>query len=167
MKKFWYVYDSILKIIVMTTTGSFVVLILNMVFFRYVLGNSITWGEEICRMLFFATIMFGSPVCVTEKRHIVLDMFPSALPRAGKRWLFLGIYIAMFLCGIFLIFFGYRFAMMNTRQVTAALMLPLWKFYLIIPVSAVFFSINVVRVAILDWTVTYAPVNGETKKEMA
>ena len=167
MKKFWYIYDTVLKSLIMTTSGTFVILILAQIFFRYVLRSSLVWSEEVSRLLFFATIMFGTAVCVTEKRHIVIDILPTALSKAGKRWLFLGIYACVFVFGLYLLFYGYSFAAGNMRQVTPTLQIPFGLVYMVIPISAVFFSINVVRVAILDWTVTYAPEKSISKKEAA
>ena len=167
MKKFWYAYDTLLKALIMTTSGSFLVLILLQIFCRYVLRSSIYWSEEVCRLLFFATVMFGSAVCVTEKRHIVIDILPRALSKTGKRWLFLGIYIFIFLVGLYLLFFGYSFAIGNMRQVTPALLISFGRIYMIIPISAIFFCVNTIRVAILDWTVTYAPGNTKSKEEVA
>jgi TRAP-type C4-dicarboxylate transport system permease small subunit len=101
--------------------------------------------------------MFGAAVCVTEKRHIAIDILPLALSRAGKRMLFLGIYISMFLVSLYMIYYGRNFAAANMRQVIPALQIPFGRVYTIIPISSVFVCINIVRVAILDWTVTYAP----------
>jgi len=165
MKKFWQIYDTLLKGLIMVTSGSFVILILAQVFFRYALQSSLVWSEEVSRLLFFITIMFGSAVCVTAKRHIVIDILPTALSKAGKRWLFLGIYVCVFLFGVYMLFYGYSFAAGNMRQVTPTLQIPFGIVYMIFPVSSVFFCINVVRVAILDWTVTYAPEKNIPKKE--
>ena len=167
MKKFWHTYDTLLKGLIMITSGSFVFLVLLQVFCRYILRNSLAWSEEVCKLLFFATIMFGAAVCVTEKRHIAIDILPMALSKAGKRWLFLGIYISIFLIGLYMIFFGYTFALGNMKQATPALRLSYGRVYMITPVSMILLCINVIRAAILDWTVTYAPGNGETKVRMA
>ena len=165
MKKLFYVYDVFLKSLIATTSGSFVILILVQVFCRYVLSSSLAWSEEVCKLLFYATIMFGTAVCVTEKRHIVIDILPLALSRAGKRWLFLGIYLLMLLFGFYIMFFGYSFAMANMRQATPALQISFGRVYMVTPIAAIFFIINTIRVAIYDWTITYAPENGRSKAE--
>lgn len=157
MKRFWKVYDQCLKGIIFCTSAAFVILCLAQIFFRFVLGSSLSWSEEMCKLLFYATIMFGAAVCVTEYRHITIDILTMALPTKVKRWWFMGIYAAMLFFALYMVYYGFDFSMQNMKQFTPAMQISFGYVYLVTPISSILMAINIVRVAIHDFTVTYAP----------
>jgi C4-dicarboxylate transporter DctQ subunit len=157
MKRFWGAYDRFLKGIILCTSAAFVTLVLLQIFCRYVLGNSLAWSEEVCKLLFYATIMFGSAVCITDYRHITIDILTLYLPRYVKRYWYVGVYVFMFILCVYLIIYGYTFAQRNMGQLTPAMQIPFGYVYFVTPVAAILMCINLVRAAIYDVTTKYAP----------
>ncbi|MDR2049253.1 MAG: TRAP transporter small permease [Treponema sp.] len=157
MRKFWLTYDRCLRGMVLVTSFSFVALALAQIFCRYVLGSAIAWAEEVCRLFFYATVLFGSAVCITEYRHIVIDILTLAMSRSIKRYYYLFVYAVVFLFCAFLMVYGLNFALQNTRQRSPALLIPFVYIYMVTPAASLLMCINLIRVAIKDFTVTYAP----------
>lgn len=65
--------------------ASFVVIVLTAVFFRYVLNDSLTWGEQVARYLFIWMIMLGMPILYHEKANVSFDMLLTKLPLESRK----------------------------------------------------------------------------------
>jgi TRAP-type C4-dicarboxylate transport system permease small subunit len=167
MKKFWRTYDHVLRGIVLATSFSFVALALAQIFSRSILQSAIAWAEEVCRFFFYATVMFGSAVCITESRHIVIDILTLAMPRRIKRYYYLFIYATVFLFCVYLMVYGFTFALQNTRQKSPALLIPFVYIYMVTPLSSILMCINLVRAAVKDFMLTYAPETEEKGREVS
>lgn len=159
MKIILDIYDKVLKLLLCCVTGGFVVVCLLQVFFRYVLNNSLVWSQELCNLLFFVSIFLGAAVCVTERRHITIDLVLEYLPFSVKRYWYLMIYTIMFVFSVYMVVNGYSMALTFYHQFTSTLKLSYYHVYLAIPISCIFMAINIVRVAAEDFFVTYAPGN--------
>lgn len=53
-----------------------------MVFYRYVLNNSIVWAEEILRYLMMWVVLVGAGLTVREDQHVSMDILQNVF----KRW---------------------------------------------------------------------------------
>ncbi len=53
-----------------------------MVFYRYVLNNSIVWAEEILRYLMMWVVLVGAGLTVREDQHVSMDILQNIF----KRW---------------------------------------------------------------------------------
>ncbi|RHR05204.1 TRAP transporter small permease [Pseudoflavonifractor sp. AF19-9AC] len=159
MKTLFHIYDKVLKALLCCATGGFIVICLLQIFFRYVLQNSLVWSQEACNLLFFLSIFLGSAVCVTERKHITIDLVLEYLPFSVKRYWFLVIYGIMLAFSIYMVFTGYDMALAFAHQVTSTMKLSYYHVYLAIPISCACMAINVVRVAAYDFFVAYAPQN--------
>lgn len=160
MQKVFSIYDKALRVLLCCTTGGFVVICLVQIFYRYVLRNSIVWSNEACNLLFYISIFLGSAICVTEKRHITIDIVLMYLPRKILRYWYLGIYAVMLLFSLYMVVNGYQLALGAAMQRTSTLHMSYYQVYLSIPITCALMAVNVVRVAVLDFTVTYAPERG-------
>lgn len=157
LKKILKVYDSIIKGILIAIVAAFVVIIFTQVICRYVFNHSLSWSEELARVLFTQMIFLAAPIFVLEKRGISVDILLQFIPKKAKRYLFVVIDVLSFVFFAFLAFSGYGFAMKNMNQTTTALSLNYGRIYMIIPVSAVCMMINVVRAGVDNFFHTYAP----------
>jgi TRAP-type C4-dicarboxylate transport system permease small subunit len=160
-KKILNVYDNIVKGILVAIVAAFIIIVFVQVIFRYVLNNSLSWSEELARILFTQMIFLASPIAVLEKRHIAVDIVLQYLPRAAKRWVYVVINVLTFVFFCFLAVSGYTFAVSNIHQLTAAMGIPVGYLYMIIPVSCVMMCINCIRAGVDDFFVAYAPENKE------
>ena len=66
--------------------GMFVMmwLVFAMVFFRYVLNDSIVWAEEILRYLNMWLILVGAGLTTREDQHVCIDVVQSLLEKTPK-----------------------------------------------------------------------------------
>lgn len=85
---------SIGKAISVFAIGMMVVCILIQVFFRYVLGNALTWPDEAARFCMLWMTGFMAPYAYRRGGFVAIDMVLLALPRA------IGSALAMILLGV-------------------------------------------------------------------
>lgn len=55
-----------------------------MVFFRYVLNNSIVWAEEILRYIMMWAVLVGAGLTTREDQHVCMDVLQTVLERWPK-----------------------------------------------------------------------------------
>jgi len=55
-----------------------------MVFWRYVLNNSIVWAEEILRYLMMWVVLVGAGLTTREDQHVSMDVLQTAIARWPK-----------------------------------------------------------------------------------
>lgn len=65
--------------------GSYFVLVLLQVFFRYVLNASLFWAEELVRGLMVWGVMIGSALVAASRGHIRVEVLELLLPPKGRR----------------------------------------------------------------------------------
>ena len=65
--------------------GSYFVLVLLQVFFRYVLNESLFWAEELVRGLMVWGVMISSALVAASRGHIRVEVLELMLPPAGRR----------------------------------------------------------------------------------
>ncbi|MBW2145972.1 MAG: TRAP transporter small permease [Deltaproteobacteria bacterium] len=68
--------------------------ILTQVFFRYFLGNPLTWPEELSTFLLVWATFLGASWVIKQSRHAMVESFVNLLPERIK----LGVLIAANLC---------------------------------------------------------------------
>lgn len=156
LNKVFKVIDNILKAAVIVIVASFVVIVFAQVIARYVFNHSLTWTEELARVLFTQAIFLASPLLVLEKKHIAVDIVLQFLSTKGKRYFYVFINAVNFAFFAVLGYSGVKFAATTLPQKTAAMGLSMNALYWVIPVSAVLMMINTIRAGYDDFTNTYA-----------
>ena len=77
---------AVTRPIVMALMGLMTVNVLLGVFFRYVVGDALTWTEESSRYLMIWMGFLATALALREGGHVAMDLLLSRLPRAlGKR----------------------------------------------------------------------------------
>lgn len=123
-------------------TAVMTVLIVIQVFFRYVLGSSLSWSEESARYLFIWIVMLGASMGVKEGFHVSVTLFINKLPAVLRRivdtvfTLFLGV------MALVMVIYGYSIANTVAIQVSPAIRLSMFWVYLSVPVSGVLIIIH-------------------------
>ena len=59
---------------------------LGQVLFRYVLEIPVPWTEELARVLFVVSMLFGMAIAIREKEHIVVDFLLLKLSPRGRTY---------------------------------------------------------------------------------
>jgi TRAP-type C4-dicarboxylate transport system permease small subunit len=112
-----------------------VVIIFAQVVARYALHNSLSWSEELGRYLFVWMTFIGSAIAVRNKLHVSLDMLVTKLPSALQKLCLVISYVSMMVFTAVLIYGGYRFVLRGSKQISAAMQVPMHYVYLVLPVG--------------------------------
>ena len=113
------------------------VMIFLQVVYRYVLGESLSFSEELARYMFIWSVAMGSALALRTRSHIGVEILVERLPKS------LAMPAKILACAISLIFYGmliwYGFEMVGETmdQESAALELPMGYVYLAMPLSAI------------------------------
>ncbi len=113
------------------------VMIFLQVIYRYVLGESLSFSEELARYMFIWSVSMGSALALRTRSHIGVEILVERLPKS------LGMQAKVIACVISLIFYGmlvwYGFEMVfeTMDQESAALELPMGYVYLAVPLSGI------------------------------
>jgi TRAP-type C4-dicarboxylate transport system permease small subunit len=107
------------------------------VFFRYVLGNSLTWSEEVSKIFFFYIIYLTASLAIKNRAFASVDFlyqyFPANMKRAVDilNW-------SIILAFLFLvIILGSQMTIKTIHQITPALELPQAAVYFCLPLGAI------------------------------
>ncbi len=100
------------------------------IFFRYVVGQALSWPEEISLILFTWLVLLAGSLGVREGFHVRLTIISSRLPRKLQIYLEKLIIIAIGVFGGILAYSGYDLVVRTAEYLTATLRLPLdWLNY--------------------------------------
>ena len=114
-------YVKVIRLLAGVCMGLIVVIMITQVFFRYVLGGSLIWAEELCRYLLIWQTFLVLGVAYSRGEFVTLDFLPSALSPRG-RWILravMAVPIIAFL--LVMAWYGYDFASRFDRQTIPAL----------------------------------------------
>ncbi|MFH1059262.1 MAG: TRAP transporter small permease [Pseudomonadota bacterium] len=94
------------------------------VFFRYVVGQALSWPEEICMMAFTWLTLLAGSLGVRENFHVRLTLLVSRLPVKAAGCLNGLTTLAVAFFGLVLVYSGYDLVARTTDNFTATLRLP-------------------------------------------
>ncbi len=126
----WKEYYALLLVM-----ASFVVLMTEVVF-RYVIGSSMEWTDEISRLLLVWMTFTGIGLVILERKEIFAQVFRQRLSaRAKNLWSFF-IDLLVFAFNLFLIIYGIQMTHFSWDMRSESLELPFSYFYVSIPLGA-------------------------------
>lgn len=98
------------------------------VFFRFVIGTSLSWTEELTRYLFIWSGFLSVSYCISRGISIRIEQLAAALPRNGELAVRLISFAAELFFFIYMIPFAYSYMMsaVESGQVSPALGLPMY-----------------------------------------
>ena len=132
------------------------------VFSRYVLGQSLSWSEELNRAIFIYLVMVGVSAGVRHENHMGIRLLVERLPFAVRH----AVEILVWLCSLALCVVILREAVsllqtqQQFRQTSPAIAWPIWWFTLAIPLGMLLTMLRVTQKLVglsLDWHPTVEP----------
>ena len=100
------------------------------IFFRYVVGQALSWPEEISLILFTWLVLLAGSLGVREEFHVRLTLFSSRLPPLQRHILEKAVQAAIATFGLVLVYSGYDLVQRTAQHLTPTLRLPLdWVNY--------------------------------------
>jgi TRAP-type C4-dicarboxylate transport system permease small subunit len=97
------------------------------------------------------TVCLGAGVCVRDRCLIAVDLIPQKL--AGMAGYFYGLVLnILVMCMAYvLLVYGYRFALMNMKQVSSSMHIPMGMVYLVLSLSGLLIIISTLRNMVVDF----------------
>jgi len=137
---------GILDRIVVVYFAVILIIVLTAVFFRYVIGHSLAWSDEVVRYLFVQFTLLGTALALRDREHIRVEFFVERLPRRRRAGVeALGLLLVLGF-NLLLVLVGTRWVFESAGSTTPALGLPLnWVLFAPLPVSASFALVYGVR----------------------
>jgi len=137
-------------IIMICSQSAMVTIALVQVFSRYILQRGILWADEIILFLFVLSVFMGAPLAMRKGLHSSVTYFREKLAKKTANVIIIFNYIAMllFLCILFIE--GIMYAVHNLDQHPTTLAFSLFWPYLIVPVGALLFIIEIIRFMKMD-----------------
>jgi TRAP-type C4-dicarboxylate transport system permease small subunit len=114
-----------------------VAIIFGQVVARYAFSNSLTWSEEVGRYLFVWMTFLGTALAVRNRSHVALDVLIGKLPPLLRKPVIAFGYLTMMALACVMIYAAVNMMTLGSRQVSAALQIPMKWVYLVLPVSGV------------------------------
>ena len=121
-----------------------VILIGLEVFFRYVIGNALSWPEEVAGIFFVWFTLLGVAAVVREDDHIAFDFLIRHTPPAVSKMIKLFCMLMIQVFAFVLVYHGYSYASMFSFETTPAARINLLWLTLSLPISGlliIFFSL--------------------------
>lgn len=116
------------------------------VFYRYVLGNSLSWSQEVLMISFVYLVLFGAALAVKNKEHLRVDLFDNA-PESIKKVLKIIEMITVFTFIVVFVYYGYLLviANLNSGQIIGFLPIKVAYIYMSVPISGLFMAYYYVK----------------------
>jgi TRAP-type transport system small permease protein len=126
--------------------------IMAQVFSRFVLGSSITWSEELARLLMAYIIFIAAAVALRYQKLIAVEIVPDRLRGRSKTILTIFIQLIGIIFFFILLVQGVEMVQKVHLQQSAALRLPMSVFYACVPIGAFLLIMNSIAVMIETFT---------------
>lgn len=137
--------DAVNWIAVAIGCGAIIVTALScflQVFTRYVLNNSLSWTEELCRYAAIVVYMFGFSIATKKGTNPKIDLLSNLLKGKGKVLHAMFCSAAICVCGGIIVTFGIQALPMGARSLSSVLKIPASSMYWVIIVSQLFCMIH-------------------------
>ena len=105
------------------------------VFFRYILGRSIFWIEELVRYTFIWNIFIGAIIVSRKRAHVKIDYFVNLIPYKLKRMVLILVRVLILIQDVVVVWYGFKLVYKFRMMRTIALDIPLSFLYVVIPIS--------------------------------
>ena len=120
-----------------------VVLAALQVIFRYGLGASLSWSEEVLRYLMIWLASLGAGLAYGRGEMIGMELLVGTLPRRLASWIGLVGRLAVLALLAFVAFYGLQFAWKTRAATATALPISMFWIHLSIPVGAALMGLHV------------------------
>ena len=147
-RKFFDLMDRCINWFLAILMAGMVIVITAQVWYRFVLGEPLSWSEEAGRYLFVWISFMGAAAGVRYQVHLGIDLMDKLLPPSLHRWAVVvsNLIIEVFL--LMIIYWGFKILGVIQFQESASMHISMRYPYMAVPVGAIFMFINSLRVMI-------------------
>lgn len=112
---------------------------------RYVLGNALSWSEELALLMFSWAALGGLALGVREGFHVRLTLVLEPLPAGARAWSERAIELLTAALGTYLVWSGWRYVDITRGGTSAAIAYPIELLHGIAPLAGLFVLIFAVE----------------------
>ena len=141
MSSFKKLILNIPELSLLLITTAVVVILCAQVVFRYFIGTSLDWIEEVSRILLIWLTFIGAAVALKRNGHIAVDYVVAHFTDRIRYYCEIFAYVVVVAFSAFLCVQGLAFAMLSERTTFPALQVPVSWQYLGLPVGCFFMVI--------------------------
>ena len=150
MKHFFTILDRVLYCLLFMVLGAMVAIVAANVFGRFLLGKSISWGEEVAKILLTYLTFLGAAYAMRDDSHYTFDFLIQKAPRRTLRYFLAFRWLAIIVMAVLLMYwsseatFGVRAWIMPSTGLNRALV------YGVAPLGMMFLILYAVRNFLAD-----------------
>ncbi|CAH0342484.1 TRAP transporter small permease [Rhizobium sp. CECT 9324] len=111
---------------------------------RYLMGTSLSWGEETMRYIMMWLMMLGSVTAVYRAEHMAVEGLQDLVSPRYRSLVRSSLYAIGGILFVFLAYYGWAAAIRNLSQHAAASGIPMVVPYMAIPIGSVLILIQIV-----------------------
>ena len=161
-RRFWSAFDHVILAIVGLIVLALSAIGVLQVLFRYALGNSLAWTEELSRVLLIWLVLLAAAAELRRGTHIAMQLLLEFFPIDARRWIDrvnLGLILGF---AVIMLIFGAMLVERTMEQRATTLPVTMGEIYLAVPIGGALLAINALR---LLWEgmrrVPSAPATGD------
>ena len=121
------------------------------VFCRYVLNDSLTWSEELLKILLVWFCLLSTTIIAVQREHVSIVVFKQMMPLKVNHTLTFIAQVLMFIASVIVLVIGIDFVMIAGSRMTPALRLPYRYTFSAIPVAFAILSLYEFRNMVADF----------------
>ena len=168
LKKIWYHLEEFILLPILVFQ---VVLIFAQVVLRYIFSSSLTWSEELARYLFVWLMWFGVSYAARNRSHLRITMIRDKFSPNIAAKIECVITIVWLLFGIWVVYKGCQMvqSIIQYKQVSAALQLPMQYAYAGVPLGAGLMCLRLIEILCQDYIIPlskHEKIHSPTDKEV-
>ena len=121
------------------------------VFCRYVLNDSLTWSEELLKILLVWFCLLSTTIIAVQREHVSIVVFKEMMPKKVNHSLGFVTQVLMLIASIIVMIIGIDFVMIAGSRMTPALRIPYRYKFSAIPVAFAILSLYEFRNTVADF----------------
>ena len=141
-----------LKAVLVILLLSMIGVLVAHIWFRYVLNNSLTWSEELMKILLVWFGMLSVSVLAVRREHVAIVVFKEHMPKKTSAFLTKFSQILTVVICIVMVVVGFQYMITSGMRLTPALRISYGWAYAAIPVSFILVTLYEFRNLLVDLT---------------
>ncbi|MDQ0337365.1 TRAP-type C4-dicarboxylate transport system permease small subunit [Caldalkalibacillus uzonensis] len=118
------------------------ILIFWQVFARFVVGNSLTFSEELSRFLMIWMTLLGMAYAYRKGMLISVDLLPDIVSHTLRKWIKIAVYMLSFIFAVVLVIFGWDMAQAVSSQTAPSTRISMFWPMLALPIGGLLIFLN-------------------------
>ena len=138
------VIDKVVEVVLALVLAFTAAVVAVAVFYRYGLNDSLTWTEEITSKMLSCMTFLGGYACFRHGSHLSIDLVPSIVPPAGRKFLKVAGDLIMLAYFLVMAWTSFRVVQLVGHSYLNTTDIPRGWFMAVMPLSFVLMSIAII-----------------------